>query len=269
MKHNGGWQHVGPHGVERRQQPVPLDDHPQPGHRRDLRRAVQGQPDEHGGRPRPGRRQREPARPRRRRSRSRCATRARPAPTPSSAQYQVVSPANIANADWVNFPGPTRVTCSDGLQLNPAGGARRDAEGSRIGIISAGNFPGGGTFPGDTPADVKVDYVRITPDRRPAARRRTSSPPATTATLDPAPPGPGGTYDQDVTVDFTRPTTRRVRLRRRLHRVQRRRRRLAAGRLGRRDRGRRAHRPLPLHGQRRQPRGRQGGRRSRSTSPTW
>ena len=98
----------------------------------------------------------------------------------------------------MNFPG-TRRTSGD---LNPAGGARRDAEGSRIGIISAGNFPGGGTFPGDTPADVKVDYVRITPDQEAECPEEDVTPPATTATLDPALPGAGGTYDQDVTVNL-------------------------------------------------------------------
>ena len=118
-------------------------------------------------------------------------------------QYQVIAPANIANADWVNFPGTNAAwTGSGGLQLNPAGGARRDAEGSRIGIISAGNFPGGGTFPGDTPADVKVDYVRITPDQEAECPEEDVTPPATTATLDPALPGAGGTYDQDVTVNL-------------------------------------------------------------------
>ena len=115
------------------------------------------------------------------------------------AQYQVVSPANIANPDWVNFPASGSYT----NDLNPAGGARRDAAGSRIGIISAGNFPGGGTFPGDTPADVKVDYVRITPDTEAGCPEEDVVAPATTAALDPAQPGPGGTYDRDVTVDFT------------------------------------------------------------------
>ena len=52
-------------------------------------------------------------------------------------------PGAVANADWVNFPATTAAwNNTGGLQLNPTGQTRRDAPGSRIGIISAGNFPG-------------------------------------------------------------------------------------------------------------------------------
>ena len=80
----------------------------------------------------------------------------------------------LANADWVNFPGTSSGwTSTGGLQLNPTGQTRRDAPGSRIGIISAGNFPGttGNNPYTGTPADVKVDYFRVTPDNCPHGRR--------------------------------------------------------------------------------------------------
>src|SRR5688572_22962261 len=96
-------------------------------------------------------------------------------------QYRVMAPANLANADWVNFPGAANF-----LDLNPTagGGVRRDSAGSRIGIIAAGNFPGtAGTHAyGGTPGTVKVDYVRVTPD--PIDCEVVA--PTTTATLDPA-----------------------------------------------------------------------------------
>ena len=78
----------------------------------------------------------------------------------------------MANADWVNFPGTPAGTAAVGLQLNPTGGTRRDSAGSRIGIISAGNFPGttGDNPYTGTPADVKVDYFRVTPDNCPTGR---------------------------------------------------------------------------------------------------
>jgi plastocyanin len=122
-----------------------------------------------------------------------------------TAQYQVVSPAGKANADWVNFPATSSGwTSTGGLQLNPAGGARRDAPGSRIGIISAGNFPGstGAYAYQGTPAEARIDYVRVTPDQEAACPEEDVTPPATTATLDPALPGEGGTYDQAVTVNL-------------------------------------------------------------------
>ena len=83
------------------------------------------------------------------------------------------------------------------LNLNPAGGARRDAAGSRIGLIAEANFRA-------TPAptrtrarrpSAKVDYFRVTPDVCPDPAA-----PVTTATLDPAQPGAGGTYTGPVTL---------------------------------------------------------------------
>ena len=118
-------------------------------------------------------------------------------------QYQVIAPAATANADWVNFPAHVRgwntarrpAAQPDGRQT------RRDSAGSRIGIISAGNFPGTtGNHPyTGTPADVKVDYFRVTPDNCPTGADQTA--PTTTATAAPAAPnGLAGWYTSDVNV---------------------------------------------------------------------
>ena len=116
-----------------------------------------------------------------------------------TAQYQVIAPASIANADWVTFPATSGGwTGSGGLQLNPTGGPRRDAAGSRIGIISAGNFPTQ-TNPPAGPARVDVDYFRVTPDNCPTGADQTA--PTTTATAAPAAPnGTAGWYTSDVNV---------------------------------------------------------------------
>jgi PKD repeat protein len=117
-----------------------------------------------------------------------------------TAQYRVIAPASAANADWVNFGGAANF-----LDLNPAGGARRDSAGSRVGIYAGGNFPGttgANPYPG-TPADVKVDYFRVTPDTVVSCPDDDVEPPATTAALDPADPGAGGTYNGPVGVDFS------------------------------------------------------------------
>jgi len=113
-----------------------------------------------------------------------------------TAQYRVMAPASAANPDWVNFPGAANF-----LDLNPAGGARRDAAGSRIGIISAGNFPGStGADPyTGTPANTVVDYFRVTPDDIDCEEVA----PTTEATLDPAAPGAGGTYEGPVGVTLS------------------------------------------------------------------
>jgi plastocyanin len=114
-----------------------------------------------------------------------------------TAQYRVIAPQSAANPDWVNFPG-----AGNFLDLNPASGVRRDSAGSRVGIYAGGNFPGtSGDFPySGTPANVVVDYVRVTPDEVQACADDDVEPPATTASLDPAVPGPGGTYDAPVDV---------------------------------------------------------------------
>jgi hypothetical protein len=59
--------------------------------------------------------------------------------------------------------------------------------------VSISGDTGGGTFTGDTPADVQVDYDRITPDTEAGCAEEDVVAPATTAALDPAQPGPGGT----------------------------------------------------------------------------
>ncbi|MBE2317690.1 PKD domain-containing protein [Solirubrobacter sp. CPCC 204708] len=112
------------------------------------------------------------------------------------AHYRVIAPASAANPDWVAFPGAA--TFND---LNPTSGARRDAAGSRIGIIAGGNFPGtAGTHPyNGTPANVVVDYFRVSPD---PVTCETAAP-VTTATLDPAAPATGDTYDRAVKVNFS------------------------------------------------------------------
>jgi plastocyanin len=117
-----------------------------------------------------------------------------------TAQYRVIAPESVANPDWVNFPG-----ASTFYDLNPSGGARRDAAGSRVGIYAGGNFPDTtGAFPySGTPADVVVDYFRVTPDEAQTCPDDDVEPPTTTATLDPAVPGPGGTYDAPVDVKLS------------------------------------------------------------------
>ena len=87
-----------------------------------------------------------------------------------TAQYQIVAPASAATPDWVNFPNIT-----GGLDLNPSSGARRDAAGSRIGLIAQDNWPAGGAFPSNgTPAIAHVDYFRVTPDNCPTGADTTA-----------------------------------------------------------------------------------------------
>ena len=87
------------------------------------------------------------------------------------------------------------------MDLDPTGGARRDAAGSRIGIITASNFPGTtGTYAyAGTPGTVDVNYFRVTPDPNTCE----TDAPATTATLDPAAPATGDTYDRSVKVNLS------------------------------------------------------------------
>jgi plastocyanin len=116
------------------------------------------------------------------------------------AQYKIISGAP-ASADWVDFGGGANF-----LDLNPSTGPRRDSAGSRIGIYSQGNFPGSnGAFAyAGTPGTMKVNYFRVTPDvAQPSCPDDDVTPPATTAALDPAEPGIGGTYTGPVDVDFT------------------------------------------------------------------
>ncbi|HEX6025569.1 MAG TPA: PKD domain-containing protein, partial [Solirubrobacter sp.] len=114
------------------------------------------------------------------------------------AHYQIVAPASIANDDWVAFPNTGTF-----LDLNPAGGPRRDAPGSQIGLIAQDNWPGqGGAFPADGPAIAHVDYFRVTPDNCPPEADVT--PPTTSHTLSPATPnGQGGYYTSPVNVTLT------------------------------------------------------------------
>jgi PKD repeat protein len=112
-----------------------------------------------------------------------------------TSQYQIVAPASAATPDWVNFP-----TVTGGLDLNPSGGARRDATGSRIGLIAQDNWPAGGPYPSNgTPAIADVDYFRVTPDNCPTGADTTA--PTTTATTAPAAPnGANGWFTSDVNV---------------------------------------------------------------------
>ncbi|HWK29748.1 MAG TPA: PKD domain-containing protein [Solirubrobacter sp.] len=113
------------------------------------------------------------------------------------AQYRVMAPASVAMADWADFPNTT----SGFLDLNPSGGARRDAAGSRIGILTGSNFPGtSGTYAyKGTPGTVDVNYFRVTPDSMTCE----TDAPTTTATLDPAAPATGDTYDRSVKVNLS------------------------------------------------------------------
>jgi PKD repeat protein len=113
-----------------------------------------------------------------------------------TSQYRVIAPASAATPDWVDFPG-----IANGLDLNPAGGPRRDAAGSRVGLYAGGNFPGttgNHPYPG-TPATMVVDYFKVTPDQWECEEDA----PVTEAALDPSEPGPGGTYDGPVDVTLT------------------------------------------------------------------
>ena len=58
-----------------------------------------------------------------------------------TAQYRIVAPASAASPDWVNFGANAAWTSGGGLALNTTP-TRRDAAGSRIGIIAQSNFPG-------------------------------------------------------------------------------------------------------------------------------
>ena len=127
----------------------------------------------------------------------------RPADADSvQAQYQIVAPESLAMPDWASFPATSGGwNSSGGWDLNPAGGPRRDSEGSRIGIIAAGNFPGStgaNQYNGD-PAEVEVDYFRVTGE----SYECEEVPPETTASLTPADPGEGGTYEEPVEVSFS------------------------------------------------------------------
>jgi hypothetical protein len=116
-------------------------------------------------------------------------------------QYRIMAPASLATPDWVDFPGNAGWVSSGGLDLNPAGQTRRDAEGSRIGLLAAGNFPGStGTnqYNGD-PAEMVVDYFRVSLDQYVCE----DTAPTTTATLSPASPGAGGTYNGPVGVSLS------------------------------------------------------------------
>ncbi|HWM08545.1 MAG TPA: hypothetical protein VNO82_04350, partial [Solirubrobacteraceae bacterium] len=111
-----------------------------------------------------------------------------------TSQYRILAPESAATDDWANFPNIT-----GGLDLNPASGSRRDAAGSRVGLYAGGNFPGTAgnhPYPPDTPATVKVDYFRVTPDTEVSCPDDDVEPPVTTATLDP----PGAAADRPVTV---------------------------------------------------------------------
>ena len=115
-----------------------------------------------------------------------------------TAQYQIVEPASAATPDWVNFPNIT-----GGLDLNPSSVARRDAAGSRIGLIAQDNWPAGGAFPSNgTPAIAHVDYFRVTPDNCPTGPD-TTAPTTTATTAAAAPNGANGWFTSDINVTLT------------------------------------------------------------------
>ena len=112
------------------------------------------------------------------------------------AQYRIMAPSNLASADWVNFPG-----AADFNQLNPSGGSRRDAAGSRIGILAGGNFPGsaGAHAYEGTPAEADVDYFRVTPDQVQSCPDDDVEPPTTAV----AGVEDGGTYPGPAELTLT------------------------------------------------------------------
>ena len=111
----------GPGRVAGGQQLLPLHDHPQPQRRLDLHRAVQGQPEQHRGRARPGAGQHQPrCRTTRSRSRSGCGTRAsRPADTVRRSTA-IIAPASVATRRLGELRGDQRPwTSTGGLSLQP------------------------------------------------------------------------------------------------------------------------------------------------------
>jgi plastocyanin len=119
-----------------------------------------------------------------------------------TTQYRVVAPASVANADWVNFPTNANWNNSGGASLAPAGGPRRDSAGSRIGLLAAGNFPNN-TGPyqyNGTPAEMKVDYFRVTPDVCPEPD---ATKPVTSALINGAAPTETYTGPVNVTLSAT------------------------------------------------------------------
>ena len=119
-------------------------------------------------------------------------------PTPSRAQYRVMAPASLAIGRLGQLPAARRTSCD----LNPTSGARRDAAGSRIGIIAAVNFPGtAGTL-----RLRRARRARSTSTTSGSPRTRSTCEtvaPTTTATLDPAAPATGDTYDRSVKVNLS------------------------------------------------------------------
>ena len=196
VRFTGGWQNVGLVVWNGDNNFFRSTHHPQPRLLGDLRRAVQGQPEHDRGCAHRRLELEHP--PDQHRSRhDQDALHAPQRVEHVTAQYQIVAPASAATADWVNFPN-----ISGGLDLAPSSGARRDAAGSRIGLIAQDNWPAGGTFPSNgVPAIAHVDYFRVTPDNCPTGADTTA--PVTTATLNPASPGPGGTYTGPVGLTLT------------------------------------------------------------------
>ena len=103
---------------------------------------------------------------------------------------------SIAMADWVNFGGSPTF-----LDLNPTA-ARAVTRPARASASSPSrNFPGTtGTYAyAGTPGTVDVNYFRVTPDPITCE----TDAPTTTATLDPAAPATGDTYDRSVKVNLS------------------------------------------------------------------
>ena len=131
----------------------------------------------------------------RRRSRSRCASRA-----PRLQHRRRPVPRRRAGHHGLRRLGQLRRAATP-TNLNPTSGARRDAAGSRIGIMTraTSRAPPARTPTAGTPGTVKVDYFRVTPD--PIDCEAVA--PTTTATLDPPAPATGDTYDRAVKVNLS------------------------------------------------------------------
>ena len=116
-----------------------------------------------------------------------------------TAQYRIIAPASVASR-LGRLRGQRAWTSGGGLELNPSRGARRDSAGSRIGIMTAGNFPGttGVRLPG-TPGTV-ASTTSGSPRTRITCE---TDAPTTTATLDPAAPATGDTYNRSVKVNLS------------------------------------------------------------------
>ena len=177
----------------------------------------------------------------------------------STAQYQVIAPATDGERRLGQLPGHGRAGPARRPAAEPDGRRRavtRRARGSASSPRATSPARRATTRTPATPADVKVDYFRVTPDNCPTGADQTA--PTTTATAAPAAPnGTAGWYTSDVNVTLAgNDGANGSGIDK--HRVQGRRRRVRhLHRPGRAHDDRHAHGRVPLDRQERQRRGHQ------------